>query len=1437
MSVVDNRIVNMKLDNSQFISAVRTTIEALKKMEGAFGFKSSKKNLQDVQNQVNSFSGQPMDDQVGKITKSFVALSTIAITALSNITNRVVDAGIKMGKSLTLDPIMQGFGEYELKMGSIQTILANTQRHGTTLAEVSDNLDKLNTYADKTIYNFGDMTRNIGLFTNAGIKIEDATSMIQGFSNVAAASGTSSQGAAGAAYQLSQALSAGTIRLMDWRSLTNVGMGNKNMQDGIIQIADAMGAFEGTAITAKQAGEDFNGSLEEKWLSADIMENYLKIMAGEVTPAQMQAMGLTQQQIDMFVEQQKTAEEAATKVRTWTQLVGTVQEAIGSGWAETFTLIFGDFDEATELFTGISNAIGGFVGKSADARNQILEDWKVLGGRTELIEALKNVFTGLGKILETIKNAFRDVFPPMFGGKLLDITRNFRDFTESLIPGEETLQLLSRTFRGIFSALSIGWEIIKGVASIFSKLFGSIFKGSGGFLKITATIGDFIYSISNALKEGNKLSNFFDKLGDILIVPTEILGVLVSVIGSTFSSALGGASDAVDAMGNSISPVGGLVEGVAASFENLGGVLKNVKKFFEPIIEFFGEMGSGIFESFANAFSGQGLSNVLSGLNVGVLGFLGVMINKLVTNGIGVDFGGKFFSGISDSLEGLSGVLQGMQANLKANALLKIAGAIGIIALALVLLAGIDPAKLTAAIAAMSASFAVLIGGLGAMSKVVKPSDVAKIAALSGILVALAVAILILAGAIKLLSTLSWEELAKGLVGIAGAMVVLVLAMKPLESKHKKMMRTAAAMVLLAISIRILASAVARMAELSLGEIIKGVGGIAAALVVLIAAMKKMPKGMVKNSTGLLILAIALNVLASAVEKFAAMPMGDIAQGLGAIGAALVVISIAMKLMPNNMIVTAAGLVLVGIALGYISDALANFGSMSWEELAKGLGALAASMIILGISLIFMSGTLAGAAALVVAAAAIALLVPSLWALAQLSIGQIAAALVTLAAVFLILGAAGYFLAPFVPVLLGLGAAILLIGAGALLAGLGAMAFAQAIKILMEAVSVSYETMDMIFHNLIDMIPEFIRAIGEGFVAFIEVIANSHEAFVGAFVSIFGAILDAAIELVPKFVELLGVMLDGAITLGYEYIPKFVILGFDLLTGFMLEIRRRMPYLIPLGVDIIVELIKGLAKGRARITRAAVDSIIAFIKQIGYEGQRLIQAGWDMIIDFIDGLAKSIDRNMPRLRTAMRNLGTAMMDGLTGGLWSKAGNVISAIGGVVGRGISFAKSLLGINSPSKVFMDIGESVGEGMAKGIDENAKLVGDASENVGKTAVDRMQRAMKNVYDELPKNVETHPVITPVLDLTQVKRESGKISKLVASNKISAETSFTQAKVIARDSKIAETERATQEEAQTKANIEFVQNNYSPKALSAIDIYRNTRNQLSLAKEAMSV
>ena len=175
------------------------------------------------------------------LSQKFSAVEVIGVTALMRITNQAVDAGERLVKALSLDPIISGFQEYETQINAVQTILANTSSKGTTLDQVNAALDELNHYADLTIYNFTEMTRNIGTFTAAGVDLNTSVSAIKGIANLAAVSGSTSQQASTAMYQLSQALASGTVKLQDWNSVVNAGMGGQVFQDALKETARVHG--------------------------------------------------------------------------------------------------------------------------------------------------------------------------------------------------------------------------------------------------------------------------------------------------------------------------------------------------------------------------------------------------------------------------------------------------------------------------------------------------------------------------------------------------------------------------------------------------------------------------------------------------------------------------------------------------------------------------------------------------------------------------------------------------------------------------------------------------------------------------------------------------------------------------------------------------------------------------------------------------------------------------------------------------------------------------------------------------------------------------------------------------------------------------------------------------------------------------------------------
>jgi tape measure domain-containing protein len=433
----------MEFDNASFEKKLGTTLTSLDKLEKSLKFEGASKGLQNVSQAAGKMNLSHVGNAVTGIKDKFSAMSVVGVAALATIASKAVSAGGRIVKSLALDQIIGGFKEYETNIGSIQTILANTKDQCTNLKDVNGALDQLNTYSDKTIYNFGQMAKNIGTFTAAGVDLDTSVQSIKGIANLAAISGSSSDQASTAMYQLSQAISSGTLKLQDWNSVTNAGMGGKVFQKALFESGKALGKIKDVPMdqTFEQwtdAGNSFRGSLQDGWLTSDVLTTTLQGFTGEMTKSQLVAKGFSEEAAANMIELGKTGVDAATQVRTLTGLIDTTKEAIGSGWSASFRIIFGDFEEATKLFTGISKAVGDMVGKSADARNELLKGWKNLGGRTLLIESLKTTIKNLGKILKPIKDAFREIFPPMTAKRLFQMTKSFNEF-EAFRPSKDTV--------------------------------------------------------------------------------------------------------------------------------------------------------------------------------------------------------------------------------------------------------------------------------------------------------------------------------------------------------------------------------------------------------------------------------------------------------------------------------------------------------------------------------------------------------------------------------------------------------------------------------------------------------------------------------------------------------------------------------------------------------------------------------------------------------------------------------------------------------------------------------------------------------------------------------------------------------------------------------------------------------------------------------------
>ena len=1313
MSSIDNRIVNMQFNNRGFESGVSTTLNSLKKLNESLKMKDASKGLVDVSsslNKVNNSGLSGLSRGIDAVTSRFSTLGIVATTALMNITNKAVNAGTALAKSLTIEPVMTGFSEYETKMGAIQTILTNTAHEGKTLTDVTAVLDELNKYSDQTIYNFAEMTRNIGTFTAAGVGLDTSAAAIKGIANLAAASGSTSQQASTAMYQLSQALAAGKVSLMDWNSVVTAGMGGKLFQDALIRTSEVLGTNAEDMI--KKYGSFRESLTKGEWLTSEVLTETLKQLSGAYTEADLIAQGFSESQAKEIVRLAETATAAATEVKTVTQLVDTMKESVQSGWAQSWEYIIGDKEQATKTLTAVKDAFESMIQPSTDARNDMLKFWNAAGGRDDIIKGFSNIFQSIGKGFKSIGDAWKEVFPALEGKDLTRISAKFADFSKKLVMNDEVAKKIKDTFQGVFSVFGIVGDAFKSVISIFSSGIGIFGKLGDLALNVTSSIGKFF----SGMYESLHASRIFENAANTIKSGINSVQRFFASCGETLSS----------------------------FFSSLS------KLDFKPIIDMLTEIGSGLGEGLADVFEGIGKSigNLdLNKLLVMLTAFAGKDIFKDIKKSItgfkdSINSFGDIGSGISGILSSVRTALEAYQTNLNSGTLTKIALAIGILAASLLVLASIKPAQMENALVAMTTMLIELVLALAVLFKVMGPMKFMQLNGLATALIGIGIAIGLLAAAMKLLSGISWDGIAKGLVGIGGAMLILAAASHLMNTSTKGMTGTAAAMVVLAAALIVMAQAVKMFGQLKCEELIQGLLGVGAVLAELGLFMKltSANKMGLANSAGILLLAASMLVFQNAIAKFGEMDIPSLIKGLASVGALLLELSVFTKLASGGtgMLTTSAAMVVMAGAINLMVPAVRGLGNLSWEEIARGLTSLAGALTILGVAsavisgaklasvgaglavmsaamlvlgsalnslggmsweeiakslvtlagalVIFaaamaaMTGGLAGAAATLVMSAALAVLTPQLIAMANLSWGQIAAGLAMLAGTFVVFGVAGLALGPVTPVLIGLAAAVALLGVGCAAAGAGVALFATGMAALAGVGAAGGYAIAEVLRQLISLLPKFASACGKALVEFAKAIGEGMPALAKAFGQMIVGLCDAIAESVPAIIEA----------------------GLALLEGLCQVLLEGGPRLIDVAVQMVIALVEGLESNAGKLVDAAVDLIVNVLNALEAKVEELIQAGIDLGIAIIEGLADGISNNQQRVEDAMEKLGQALIDAF--------------------------KSLLGIHSPSTVFNQAGVDTIQGLIDGVTSKVNEV----VNKIKTLATDMINAIKSKFGE---------------------------------------------------------------------------------------------------------
>ena len=1407
MSSIDKRIVQMQFDNQGFERGVNTTMKSLNNLNESLKMKNATGGLSNVQEGINKLASMgigALSTGVDTVSTKFNAMGIIAATALMNITNSAINAGKKITKSLTVYPIMDGFSEYETKMNSIQTILTNTASKGTTLDDVKAALAELNKYSDQTIYNFADMTKNIGTFTAAGVDLDTSVMSIKGIANLAAGSGSTAQQASTAMYQLSQALAAGKVSLQDWNSVVNAGMGGELFQNALKKTAKEMGIYVSKS-------KPFRETLKDDWLTTEVLTKTLQ----------------------KFAEDESLI-KAATEVKTFTQLMDTMKESVGSGWATSWEYIIGDKDQATKFFTAVSDGFNKMIQPSTDARNSMLKFWNENGGRESVIKGLSNVVESFSKVMRGLEMAWDMVIPPLTGEKLVEISKKFEQLTEKFKITDQVAGKIGAVFKGLLDGIIL---VKDGIVSVFKGLpsVGDKIGGFGSLLLDTASnFGKFL----SGLRESAAKINIFETITQSVSTACEYLGRFILNLKDNVSKVLSYISEL------NFQPF----------FDAIGNGFKGVFNLLKPVFEGIGEViGSVNMDTFFNTLKG--------GLLVQVVGMIKGVFDEL--KGVGEEASGfietlsGIGSGISEALDSVKETLSAYQKDLNANTLIKISAAIAILAGSLLLISSIDPERLAIGLGGLSVVIAELVGSFLLMQKTdllgVKGGKVA------GFFLSFATSTLILAAALKTLSSLSPEQLMTGILGLTVVMGLAIASAKLMSKNTGKITSAATGLVIFGAALHVMASALEKIGSIDsevigsglvtigvlLGElaifmaaakfgslgpisatgililsaallvlkeavegfggldpdvIIKGLAGIAGILteIALFSAFGGGGLNLIGLGTGLVIISSAMLILAKAIDSFGGMKWQELAKGLTAMAGGLVVFGVASMLLSGpQMILASVGIAAMSASMLLLSAALKSMGGMSWEEIGKGLLVLAGSLTILAVAMYAMSGCLLGAAAMVVMAGALAILTPQIMLLSQMSLEGVGMALLALAGAFTVLGLAGLILTPVVPTLLGLAGAIALLGLGAVACGAGLTMIGAGLGAIGVAVAGSGMLIIEFLKQAINLLPQLGIKLGEMLVNMAVAIGNSASAILTALEQILMALLQAIQNVIPKVVE---VAVDIVVALAEGLargVPAVVTAALELVKGVLQGIAANIGDIVTAGMDCVIAFMDGLASRIGDVIQSGIELALSFIEGVadGLENNKermseavrrvikailttgvevikggatgFLEGGKELLQGAIDGIKakwpaikSAVKGAVDNAKSAMSNLGSALVQagkdliqGFMNGIKSKAQAVWDAAVDVANNAKEAVLSFLGINSPSRVFKEIGRYTAEGMAVGLDKYAYMAENSATAIAEGVLNNVKDPLSNVSKILNGEIDANPKITPVVDLTNVK------------------------------------------------------------------------------------
>lgn len=986
MSSIDERVVEMQFRNDQFEQGVKKSLISLENLKKGLNLDKSSKSLSNLESTAKNFSMKNLASDVASISDRFSTMGIIGMTALQNITNSAIATGKTLMSALTIDPVKSGFQEYETQINSVQTILANTESKGTTLDQVNAALDELNHYADMTIYNFTEMTRNIGTFTAAGVDLDTSVQAIKGIANLAAVSGSNSQQASTAMYQLSQALAAGTVKLQDWNSVVNAGMGGQVFQDALKETARVHGVAIDQMI--KDEGS-FRETLSKGWLTSSILTETLSKFTGDLNESQLKTMGYTDEQIASIIKMGQTANDAATKVKTFTQLFDTLAEAMQSGWTQSWEYIVGDFDQAKESLTVVSDTLSDIINNSANKRNDLLYD-ALTSNYDKFIKSINDAGIETTAFQDRVKAAINEN-----SGDADALVQKYGSLEKAIRAGAVSSDLLKKSLGGVANLnidrllhLKDTGDDVKNVQEALSQLGYGIGKfgadgilGSGTIaaikafqeakgLSIDGIVGpDTVKALQDSVGSTNKLKKNVDELMDnitkkggrdlaiesigyawkgLIRIAHDVKAAYKDIFPKSFTSDdLYGIIQKVHELSYNLMYNSDVSDKVQRSFKGLFSALNLAKRGFalitSPIQKF---VGSGGLAS---------LGNILLDTTANVSDFFTELNNSSSIEDFGKFVSDKLSKGFKDFVDFIDPAINKIQT-------------FGDVLNIVKTVAGY---ALTDIWNIATKVFSYITGNISM-------GDLFAGLAGSGIYVAAK-------KASKLFETVKesfvniFDKDKKG--GLKDRFADILGSVKETLTSFTSSIKVAS-LVSIALAIAVLSASLNSISEIDQSKLIPSLAAIGALFIELSLALKYISKtiskngskGLVKTGAALVLIAKGIDILSNAVTKISSLSLKQIGKGLAGVGGGLLELSGALKIINGVKIPIRTSIAVIALAEAckMLGDAFSKFTGYSWPEIGSGLTAMGGALGELVIALRILSkaggfGALLGSVGILIA--------------------------------------------------------------------------------------------------------------------------------------------------------------------------------------------------------------------------------------------------------------------------------------------------------------------------------------------------------------------------------------------------------------------------------------------------------------------------------------